>query len=170
MGNIETKLGYLDFILDPRSPEDTDRKIWLPYTILEGVLNPESGEDMLIIFSRTEDNKNNHITDTTIHVTPEWVGNISAFIAEFANFMQQDFISAEERARWDTAALEAREALNSSRENAGSILSMMGRLLQVEDWLFNDIETNPFVGTFDDIDGFNIIRGIWNRNLNRLEC
>lgn len=170
MGNIETKLGFLDFILDPQNPENTGRKIWLPYTILRGVLNPESGEDLAVIMGRTEDNKNSHITDTGIHVTPEWTASISEFVAEFATFMNQDFISPEERARWDGAAQDATEALANTRQNAGSILSIMGRILQVEDMLFNEIETNPFVGTFENIAGFNIIRGIWNMNLHRLEC
>jgi len=170
MGNIVTKLGFLDFILNPSSPENTDREIWLPYTILRGVLNPENGEDLAVIMGRAEDSKNGHITDTDIHVNPDWVAGISAFIAEFAAFMNQDLISPEVRARWDKAAQDAQEALEGIQQNAGSILSMMGRLLQVEDMLFNEIETNPFVGTFENIDGFNIIRGIWNTNLHRLEC
>jgi hypothetical protein len=43
-------------------------------------------------------------------------------------------------------------------------------IAQIKDALFSDITGNPFQVTFANLDGVELISGIWNNVLNRIEC
>jgi hypothetical protein len=43
-------------------------------------------------------------------------------------------------------------------------------IAQIKDAVFSDIVGNPFQVTFADLDGIELISGIWNNVLHRIEC
>jgi len=47
---------------------------------------------------------------------------------------------------------------------------LVARLENVNNGLFTDITTNPFLVTFESLDGLEIISGVWNEALARVEC
>lgn len=155
---------------NPSDPQNSDWRIAIFRSVLKAILNTETGETLDITLGNIQSNLDVHLSNNGIHVTPEWVENISALIAELIAFTQQDFISSEERARWEQAYLNAVAALEMAQNNAGSIANLNGRLLQVEDSVFNEITANLFTVTFDTLTGLNVVRGIWNRTHHRIEC
>lgn len=44
------------------------------------------------------------------------------------------------------------------------------RVSRVEDGLFNNITGNPFLASFDSLDGITLVKGIWNEERKRIEC
>lgn len=63
-------------------------------------------------------------------------------------------------APWDEAF---QRALNS-------IAGIESRVSRVEDGLFNNITGNPFLASFDSLDGITLVKGIWNEERKRIEC
>ena len=56
---------------------------------------------------------------------------------------------------------------------AGNLLNLItalqDRVKLIENVLFNDITANPFLIVFDNLDGI-ITSGVWNEELQRIEC
>lgn len=51
-----------------------------------------------------------------------------------------------------------------------SMTALSGRIGRIEDAIFNNITANPFIVTFDNLEGVKLIKGIWNREKQRIEC
>ncbi|MBE6012074.1 MAG: hypothetical protein E7234_05905 [Lachnospiraceae bacterium] len=50
------------------------------------------------------------------------------------------------------------------------ISALSGKVGRIEDAIFNNITANPFILTFDNLDGIILTKGVWNRELQRIEC
>ena len=50
------------------------------------------------------------------------------------------------------------------------IAGIESRVSRVEDGLFNNITGNPFLASFDSLDGITLVKGIWNEERKRIEC
>jgi len=143
-------------------------KFWL--TVLEAVIDPRTGRNLAEIIGTDDGALFSHIADTGIHVTPEWVNSINEIIAELVAFSQQDFLSAEDRAKWNQAALDAAAALLLSQQSAGLIVDMQGQIAQLQESINNNITANPFMVTFSNLNGIVLARGIWDAANHRIEC
>lgn len=51
-----------------------------------------------------------------------------------------------------------------------SMTALSGRVGRIEDAIFNNITANPFIVTFENLDGVRLIKGNWNREKQRIEC
>ena len=60
-------------------------------------------------------------------------------------------------------AADASSALNLAA-------SLESRVARVEDGLFNNITGNPFLVSFDALDGVSLVKGVWNAERQRIEC
>ena len=47
---------------------------------------------------------------------------------------------------------------------------LIARIERLENALFHDIKSNPFLVTFDTLEGVVLTKGIWNQEKKRLEC
>jgi hypothetical protein len=79
-------------------------------------------------------------------------------------------VTAALKAAWNLGVQTAAAALAQAMTNAGDINSLLGRVLQIEDSLFNGIATNPFMFGFNDLTGLIVTHGIYNATLQRVEC
>ena len=61
------------------------------------------------------------------------------------------------------AAADAAQALNLA---AG----LESRVSRVEDGIYNNITGNPFLVSFDSLDGIILVKGVWNEAQHRVEC
>jgi len=113
-----------------------------------------------------------HIYDASVHVTPEWVESVGQIISELVAHANNTaiHITPEERMRWDQAAQNALDALALAQINAGRIAGLAARVTQIEDSLFNELGANPWNMTFENLDGIQVIEGIWNLPFRRVEC
>lgn len=64
----------------------------------------------------------------------------------------------------------ATAALTLAQSNAGDITELGGRVAQIEDSLFTGITANPFVVTFESLNGLLVTFGVWNTIVRRIEC
>ena len=48
--------------------------------------------------------------------------------------------------------------------------AISGLIEHKEDGLFNNITGNPFLASFDSLDGITLVKGIWNEERKRIEC
>ena len=151
---------------DPNSPY----QLALFRNILESIIDTQTGMNMVEILETDEGALWLHIANTEVHVNPAWVASMNQVVAELVAFTQQDFLSPEERARWDQAALDAAAALATALQNAGNIVDMQGQIAQIQESIFHAITANPFMVTFANLDGLIITRGVWNATYHRIEC
>jgi hypothetical protein len=70
------------------------------------------------------------------------------------------------------ASLEAETALRNQQYNSllNTINGLATRLAVVEGGLYNDVTTNPFEITFNNLNGLILLSGIWNEPMERIEC
>lgn len=47
---------------------------------------------------------------------------------------------------------------------------LISRIERLENALFHDIKSNPFLVTFESLEGIVLTKGIWNQEKKRLEC
>ena len=79
-------------------------------------------------------------------------------------------MTAEEKAAWTQAAQDATEAQAKATEALNTVSALDSRVSRVEDGLFNNITGNPFLASFDSLDGITLVKGIWNEERKRIEC
>ena len=93
-------------------------------------------------------------------------------LSDLITFTQRTdiFVTPEMKQAWDQAAIDAAAAFALSQQNAGAITDLNGRMAQVEDSLFSEIHTNPFLVGFGTLSGIVLTYGIWNATLHRVEC
>ena len=105
-----------------------------------------------------------HIGDMGVHLMPGQLDNILAALAECV-------INVRDMQEQIAAALQkAAQALTVANEAAGAVAGFESRMNRIEDSVFTNITTNPFSIAFDSITDINIIKGIWNRERQRIEC
>ena len=80
--------------------------------------------------------------------------------------------SVRKAAEAELKALEEQAAADANRvtEALNAIAGIESRVSRVEDGLFNNITGNPFLASFDSLDGITLVKGIWNEERKRIEC
>ncbi|MDR2044153.1 MAG: hypothetical protein LBQ15_07260 [Clostridium sp.] len=157
---------------DPANPNTSTYSVVLPITALEGVVDQTTGDTLVQLLSRQTGSLNDHIANLNIHVTSAWKGNVEQAISELIAFSQRTdvFVTPEQKEAWDEAVQTALDALALAQNNEGDITDLGGRVLHIEDSLFNGITANPFTINFDSLTGLLVTHGIWNQTARRVEC
>lgn len=115
---------------------------------------------------------NGHIGNSDIHVTAQQTASYDAAVASLIEHNENTAIhvTAEEKAAWTQAAQDATEAQAKATEALNTVSALDSRVSRVEDGLFNNITGNPFLASFDSLDGITLVKGIWNEERKRIEC
>jgi phage-related tail fiber protein len=115
---------------------------------------------------------NAHANNTDIHVNPSTMGNYDTAISGLIEHKEDTkiHVTAEEKASWTEGAEQAAADANRVTEALNAIAGIESRVSRVEDGLFNNITGNPFLASFDSIDGITLVKGIWNEERKRIEC
>lgn len=115
---------------------------------------------------------NAHANNTDIHVNPSTMGNYDTAISGLIEHKEDTkiHVTAEEKASWTEGAEQAAADANRVTEALNAIAGIESRVSRVEDGLFNNITGNPFLASFDSLDGITLVKGIWNVERKRIEC
>ena len=115
---------------------------------------------------------NAHANNTDIHVNPSTMGNYDTAISGLIEHKEDTkiHVTAEEKASWTEGAERAAADANRVTEALNAIAGIESRVSRVEDGLFNNITGNPFLASFDSLDGITLVKGIWNEERKRIEC
>ena len=115
---------------------------------------------------------NAHANNTDIHVNPSTMGNYNTAISGLIEHKEDTkiHVTAEEKASWTEGAEQAAADANRVTEALNAIAGIESRVSRVEDGLFNNITGNPFLASFDSLDGITLVKGIWNEERKRIEC
>lgn len=113
-----------------------------------------------------------HIGNTDVHVTAAQISNYDTAIAGLIEHTEnaEIHITAAERATWTTGAQKAEQAAADASSALNLAASLESRVARVEDGLFNNITGNPFLVSFDALDGVSLVKGVWNAERQRIEC
>lgn len=113
-----------------------------------------------------------HIGNTDVHVTAAQISNYDTAIAGLIEHTEnaEIHITAAERATWTTGAQKAEQAAADASSALNLAASLESRVARVEDGLFNNITGNPFLVSFDALDGVSLVKGVWNADRQRIEC
>jgi len=163
---LDAQITELRSLIDPTNPEGSDFRVILPRSVIDAITDPDTGEVLSDILRDILMDLNYHTSNDDIHITPGWETIINTLIAEL---VARDILTAEDRVRWDQAAIDAAAALALAQLNAGKITDMNGRLSQIEYSLFHQVTANPFLITFGSLDGIVMTRGILNEQYQRVE-
>lgn len=115
---------------------------------------------------------NAHANNTDIHVNPSTMGNYDTAISGLIEHKEDTkiHVTAEEKASWTEGTEQAAADANRVTEALNAIAGIESRVSRVEDGLFNNITGNPFLASFDSLDGITLVKGIWNEERKRIEC
>lgn len=115
---------------------------------------------------------NNHVNNTDVHVTRAMMENYDTAIAGLIDHTEDtdSHVTAGEKAEWSNGAQAAAQAAVDAAQALNLIAGLEGRVARVEDGLFNNITGNPYLVSFDSLEGITLVKGIWNAMLNRIEC
>lgn len=115
---------------------------------------------------------NAHANNTDIHVNPSTMANYDTAISGLIEHKEDTkiHVMAEEKASWTEGAEQAAADANRVTEALNAIAGIESRVSRVEDGLFNNITGNPFLASFDSLDGITLVKGIWNEERKRIEC
>ena len=115
---------------------------------------------------------NAHANNTDIHVNSSTMGNYDTAISGLIEHKEDTkiHVTAEEKASWTEGAEQAAADANRVTEALNAIAGIESRVSRVEDGLFNNITGNPFLASFDSLDGITLVKGIWNEERKRIEC
>lgn len=113
-----------------------------------------------------------HIGNTDVHVTAAQISNYDTAIAGLIEHTEnaEIHITAAERSAWTAGAQKADKAAADASSALNLAASLESRVARVEDGLFNNITGNPFLVTFDALDGVTLAKGVWNAERQRIEC
>jgi len=143
----------------------------LPTTVLQGVKDPENNRNLLNILTEHYAAIFGHILNTDIHVTADYINNLNQIVTELVAFTQKEdiFLTSEQKTLWNIMSQTAADALALAQEATGKLVDHEARILQLEDAIFNQIHTNPFLITFGNLEGVIIEKGIHNPVYRRIE-
>lgn len=115
---------------------------------------------------------NAHANNTDIHVNSSTMANYDTAISGLIEHKEDTkiHVTAEEKASWTEGAEQAAADANRVTEALNAIAGIESRVSRVEDGLFNNITGNPFLASFDSLDGITLVKGIWNEERKRIEC
>lgn len=113
-----------------------------------------------------------HRNNSDIHVTPEQIAAFNAAIVDLAAHINNGDIhtTAAQKSAWNEAAQAAADALAAAAAATAAASTLESRVARVEDGLFSNITGNPFITSFEDVTGINVVKGAWNATKARLEC
>ncbi len=97
-------------------------------------------------------------------MNPSTMGNYDTAISGLIEHKEDTkiHVTAEEKASWTEGAEQAAADANRVTEALNAIAGIESRVSRVEDGLFNNITGNPFLASFDSLDGITLVKGIWN--------
>lgn len=113
-----------------------------------------------------------HTGNEDLHTSPGQLDNIFTALGELVLHVEDLDIHFKpgERAKWDNAATVAGQALSAANAANEGLEDFDARIATLEDSVFSNITANPFSILFNDTQGINLVKGIWNREGQRIEC
>lgn len=98
--------------------------------------------------------------------------NINTAISGLIAHTENDgvHITPADRAAWAAGAAQAAQAAADAAAALATATSLESRVARVEDGIFNNITGNPYLVSFDSLDGIVLTKGIWNADRQRIEC
>ena len=139
--------------------------LYYPFTKWKNVLDAPDVAGLEILL-------NGHIGNTDIHVTAEQIGNLNAAISGLIEHTENEgiHVTPEQKAAWTESAETAAQAAANAAEALNTAAGLDSRISRVEDGLFNNITGNPYLVSFDALDGVTLVKGVWNTDRQRIEC
>lgn len=115
---------------------------------------------------------NSHANNINIHVNPETMKNYDIAISGLIGHTENTalHVSNEDKTAWTQGAQTAAQVADSVSTCLKKIIDLESRITRLEDALFNSVTGNPFITTFESLDGINRTKGVWNEKQKRLEC
>lgn len=115
---------------------------------------------------------NAHANNGDIHVNPTTMGNYDTAIAELILHTEDGDIhtTAAEKGGWTAGAQTAAQAAETAAQAVNKAAELESRMARVEDGLFSNITGNPFLVSFDSLTGITLVKGVWNKDRQRIEC
>lgn len=112
-----------------------------------------------------------HIGNTDVHVTAAQISNYDTAIAGLSSIQRTPTFTLPRRSvRHGPRARRKRNAAADASNALNLAASLESRVARVEDGLFNNITGNPFLVSFDALDGITLVKGVWNVERQRIEC
>lgn len=115
---------------------------------------------------------NNHVNNSDIHVSHTGMENINTAISGLIAHKEDTsvHITPDDRAAWAAGAALAAQAAADAAAALDTAKSLESRVSRVEDGIFNNITGNPYLVSFDSLEGIILTKGIWNAERKRIEC
>lgn len=113
-----------------------------------------------------------HTHNSEIHVTQAMTEGYNTAIQEIGEHVNDTAIHVQpgEREGWGATSETAEAALAAAQAAQALANQQAGQIARLEDGLFSNITGNPFLITFENLDGIALTRGTWNEAKKRLEC
>jgi len=166
------KISEIRIISDPSSVSGSPYKVALPVTVLSAVIDLSTQQTLDTILSNILDILSLHTNNTNIHVTAGQMSIIFTSLGELVSHIENTdiHVTAADKLKWNNGVDTADLALLRVNDLNNRMYDTEIRLDRIEDSLYSNITGNPFTVIFNDLTGISIVKGIWNRELQRIEC
>lgn len=113
-----------------------------------------------------------HSGNTDVHVLPGQMDNIFTALDELVLHIDNSgiHVTPEDKTAWNGGVVTAEQALALAGQANELSERVDIRIARLEDSLFSNITGNPFAVSFDDLTGITLVKGIWNKGAQRIEC
>jgi hypothetical protein len=157
---------------DPKNPATSPFDVSLPITVLGAVFDPDTGDTVGQMILAVASALAGHTVNNDIHTSVAATQAISAAINDLGIHINNGgiHVTAELKAAWNAAAAQAAEAAEKAQTALNLATSNAGEISSLKDAVFNALTANPFTISFDNLNGLNIVSGIWNQTYQRIEC
>lgn len=157
--------GVISFVIDPAVITATKKD-------LEEHNASEKAHQTLIEKKADIIDLNAHANNSNIHVNPSKMENYDTAITGLIKHTEDTTVhaTAEERAAWNGAAATAAQVAADAAEALNKVADLESRVTHVEDGIYNNITGNPYLVSFNSLDGIVLTKGVWNAEKNRIEC
>ena len=98
--------------------------------------------------------------------------DLSQGLAIIINHVKADDIHVTDynKTQWDNSVNTAENALDLANNNETRINIYESRIKRLEDGVYSNLIKNPFLISFGNLEGINLVKGCWNKNKQRIEC
>lgn len=157
--------GVITFVIDPTVITATKKDI-------ENHNSSASAHQALFKQKADVTELNAHTNNTDIHVNPITMGNYDTAIADLIRHTESGNVhtTAAEKASWTAGTQTAIQAAAIAAQALNKCAELESRVARVEDGLFSNITGNPFLVSFDSLNGITLVKGVWNNARKRIEC
>lgn len=119
-----------------------------------------------------EEELNAHVNDNTIHVSEEQTEVYQIAVVDLGKHVNEGdiHVNAEKQVLWTEGVETAKQGVAQAEDAMVKAVKNERRIAALETSLYTNVTKNPFSVGFEALAGIRVVKGVWNKAKQRIEC